>query len=139
MKKDDVTSPAIHLESLILSMIIDGHERRDVATCDIAGSFLIPDIDSFTVIKLDGDMVDILCDVDNSYKTYVTYEYGKKVLYIRFLKSLYGIMQAALLWYRTFAKRLKVDRFEINKYDPCVANKIVKGKQYTVCWHVDNT
>ena len=54
-------------------MVIDGHERRDVATCDAAGSFLIPYIDNFIVIQLDGDMVDIMCDANNSYKTYVTY------------------------------------------------------------------
>ena len=51
---------------------------------------------------------------------------------MRLLKSLYGIMQAALLWYRTFVKCLKADRFEINKYDPCITNKIVNGKQCTV-------
>ena len=54
-------------------MVIDGHERRDVATCDVTGSFLIPYIDNFIVIQLDGDMVDIMCDANNSYKTYVTY------------------------------------------------------------------
>ena len=58
---------------------------------------------------------------------------------MRLLKSLYGIMQAALLWYRTFVKCLKADRFEINKYDPCITNKIVNGKQCTVYWHVDDT
>ena len=104
MNKDEVTSPTIHLESLILSMVIDGHERRDVATCDVAGAFLIPDIDSFIIIKLDGDMVDIMCEANHKYKNYVTYECGKKVLYMRLLKSLYGIIQAALLWYRTFVK-----------------------------------
>ena len=57
---------------------------------------------------------------------------------MRLLKSLYGIMQAALLWYRTFLKCLKADGFEINKYGPCIANKIVNGKQCTVCWHVDD-
>ena len=84
-------------------------------------------------------MVDIMCDANNSYKQYVTYKYGKKVLYMRLLKSLYGIMQAALLWYRTFVKCLKADGFEIYKYDPCIANKIVNGKHCTVCWHVDDT
>jgi len=59
-------------------MVIDGHEYRDVATWDVAVAFLIPDIDRFIVIKLDGDMVDIMCDENNSYKTYVTYEYGKR-------------------------------------------------------------
>ena len=28
--------------------------------------------------------------------------------------------------------------YEINPYDPCVANKIVNGKQLTVSWHVDD-
>ena len=28
--------------------------------------------------------------------------------------------------------------FKINFYDPCVANKLVGGKQLTVCWHVDD-
>jgi hypothetical protein len=28
--------------------------------------------------------------------------------------------------------------FEINLYNPCVANRIIKGKQHTVSWHVDD-
>ena len=28
--------------------------------------------------------------------------------------------------------------FEINPYNPCVANKMVKGSQMTVIWHVDD-
>jgi hypothetical protein len=28
--------------------------------------------------------------------------------------------------------------FELNPYDPCVANKMVKGTQMTVVWHVDD-
>jgi hypothetical protein len=29
-------------------------------------------------------------------------------------------------------------QFIINPYDPCVANKIIRGKQMTICWHVDD-
>jgi len=28
--------------------------------------------------------------------------------------------------------------FVLNPYDPCVANKGVRGKQLTIVWHVDN-
>ena len=28
--------------------------------------------------------------------------------------------------------------FELNPYDPCVANKMVNGEQLTVCWQVDD-
>ena len=28
--------------------------------------------------------------------------------------------------------------FNINPYDPCVANNMIGGKQLIVCWHVDD-
>jgi hypothetical protein len=41
-----------------------------------------------------------------------------------------------------FTKKLRGDLigegFDINPYDPCVANKTVDGAQLTVCWHVDD-
>ena len=29
--------------------------------------------------------------------------------------------------------------FTLTKYDPCVANKMINGKQCTICWYVDDT
>ena len=44
--------------------------------------------------------------------------------------------------YRSFYKKLWKDLegqgFKINQYDPCITNKVVKGKQLTVTWHVDD-
>jgi hypothetical protein len=48
------------------------------------------------------------------------------------------MMKSALLFYRKLVADLTSLGFEINPYDPCVANKIVRGKQLTVCWHVDD-
>ena len=28
-------------------------------------------------------------------------------------------------------------RFEINLYDECITNKMIDGKQCTICWYVD--
>ena len=28
--------------------------------------------------------------------------------------------------------------YEVNPYDPCVANQAIDGKQHTVSWHVDD-
>jgi hypothetical protein len=47
-------------------------------------------------------------------------------------------MVASLLYYRKFAKSLTDIHSVINPYDPCVANKIIRGKQMTICWHVDD-
>ena len=54
------------------------------------------------------------------------------------LNALYGIMNAALLFYLKFFKNIKSIGFELNTYDPCVANKIVDGAQLTVVWHIDD-
>jgi hypothetical protein len=62
---------------------------------------------------------------------------GETVLYVRLSHALYGIMKAALLYYQRFVADLKSIGFEINP-TTCVANKIVKGKQLTVVFHVDD-
>ncbi len=47
-------------------------------------------------------------------------------------------MVAALLYYKKFAKSLTKKGFKLNPYNKCVANKIVNGKQLTICFHVDD-
>ena len=47
-------------------------------------------------------------------------------------------MIASLLYYQKFVKTLKRNNFVLNPYDPCVANRVVDGKQQTVLWHVDD-
>ena len=48
-------------------------------------------------------------------------------------------MQSALLWYRTFKTKLQLTGFKLNKYDPCVANKMINGHQCTILWYVDDS
>jgi len=43
-----------------------------------------------------------------------------------------------MLFYKKLVKDLQHYGFELNQHDPCVANKIVKGKQMTISWHVDD-
>jgi hypothetical protein len=52
--------------------------------------------------------------------------------------ALYGVMVASLLYYHKFTNSLMEIGFELNPYDPCVANKMIKGKQMTICFHVDD-
>jgi hypothetical protein len=53
-------------------------------------------------------------------------------------KAIYGILQSALLFNKKLRSDLELIGFIINPYDPCVANRIIKGTQHTVVWHVDN-
>ena len=62
----------------------------------------------------------------------------KKVLYVRMLKALYGMMITAILYYKKFRKDIKSIGFEVNPFDICVANRMVNGKQHAVTWHMDD-
>jgi hypothetical protein len=48
------------------------------------------------------------------------------------------MLQSSLLYHKQFCKYLKEIGFKINPYNPCIANRIVKGKQHTITWHVDD-
>jgi hypothetical protein len=72
------------------------------------------------------------------YSPAVVLENRKKVLYIEVLKAIYGMLEAALLWYKTFRKDLQDNGFVFNPYNPCMANKKVQGLQQTIVFHVDD-
>ncbi len=63
---------------------------------------------------------------------------GEKQLLVQRLTALYGTMVASPLNYKKFVKSLTSNGFRLNPYDPCMANKQVKGEQLTVCFHVDD-
>jgi hypothetical protein len=63
---------------------------------------------------------------------------NKPVLYVKLQKALYGYLRSALLFYQKLLKDLEDKGFELNPYDPCVANKVINGKQFTITWHLDD-
>jgi hypothetical protein len=91
------------------------------------------------VMKITGVLVDMLVNINlELYRPAVMLENRKKVLYIEVLKAIYGMLEAALLWYKTFRKDLEDSGFIFNPYDQFVANKKVQGSQQTIIFHVDN-
>jgi hypothetical protein len=136
--KDETSSPTVSCDALMMSILIDAWEHRDVATADVTGAYLNADLDDFTLLKLEGESVTIMCDVCAEYTKFVCYEHGKKVLCLQLLKALYGCVKSALLWYELFSRTLQGVGFELNPYDTCVANKMINCKQCTIAWYVDD-
>jgi hypothetical protein len=122
-----------------MSILIDESEHRDIATADVAGVYLHADMEDFTLLRMDGELVDIMCSVCQEYSRFVVYEHGKKVLYLELLKALYGCVKSTLLWYNLFFSMLEGMGFKLNPYNTCFANKLIDGKQCTLVWYVDNT
>jgi hypothetical protein len=144
ISKEDASSPTVATEAVLLSCIIDAKEGRDVAVIDIPNAFVqtrVEDEKDMAFIKIRGVLVDILVDIaPDVYKSYVSKDKkGVKQLLVQCQNTLYGTVVASLLHYRKFVKSLTDINFVIvNPYDPCVANKMIKGKQMTICFHVDD-
>ena len=115
-KDESVASPTISLESLFMTLVIDAHEERDVATFDILGSYLHAEMPAYknVILKLRGHFVGIMCDINGEYRQYVRYEQGKKVLYLKVLRAIYGCIESALLWYNLYTQTLKAEGYILN-------------------------
>ena len=136
---ESVASPTVALESLISTLVIDAFKKRDVATFDVPGAYLHAEMSKDKCILIvRNDFVDILCKACPKYKPYVKSVNGKKILYIRVLRAIYGCIESALLWYTLFSNILKDMGFVINPYDRCIANKVIDGGQCTIAWYVDD-
>ena len=145
LSREDAASPTASLESIMLTAIIDAKEKRDVMTADIPNAFIqakMPEPkkgDERVVMKITGVLVDLMVELaPEVYGPYVVMEKGQKVLYVQVLRALYGMLIAALLWYKRFKSDLEKEHFKFNPYDPCVANKMVNHKQHTIRFHVDD-
>ena len=129
----------------MITGVIEAKQNRDVMTLDVPNAFvqmMIPESQDKIIMKICGDLVDILLEIcPGVYDDYVVYE-GKfnrsKIIYVKMLKALYGMLTASILYYKKFVNDLKTIGFKLNPYDPCVANQIVNGMQHTITWHVDD-
>ena len=60
----DSSSSTVTTKSLLLSLIIDAKEGRDVATADIVGAYLNALMEKFVLMKIEGSMIPFLIQAD---------------------------------------------------------------------------
>ena len=132
--KEDSTAPPVSTEAVFLTAVIDALENRDVAVLNVPGAFMQADIDELVHVRLTGEMVKMLLQIDKEmYSEYVVMEKGEQVLSMELLKALYGTLPAACLFRQKLSKQLiDVWGFVQNKYNDCVVNKTINGSQMTV-------
>ena len=137
--KEEAAAPMVPLELVFLTLTIDAKENREVVTINIPGAFLHADNKDYVIMKMVGTLAELMVKTNpKMYRQYIVLEKERSVLYLQLQKALYGMMKNALLFYRKLVSELKQMGFEINPYDPCVANKMVNGTQMTIRWHVDD-
>jgi hypothetical protein len=134
------TSPTVSLESVLITSTIEAYEGREVAVVDIPGAYLSADMDEEVIMLLRGRLAELMVKTaPDIYRNYITVDAtNQPVLYVKSQKALYGCLRSALLFYLKFVGDIESQGFTLNPYDPCVANKVINGKQFTVVWHVDD-
>jgi hypothetical protein len=141
ISKDESSSLTVSIYALMTSCLMDAIEGRKVATCDIPGAFLQADwpVDRDCHLKFEGAMVSMICDIDSRYKDNIVYgKNGRKFLYAKLTKAVYGTLLGAILFYEKLTKQLIEWGYEPNCYDRCTFNKMVNGNQVTTQFHVDD-
>ena len=144
ISKEEASSPTASHEALCATCVIDAHEGRDIMTMDLPNAFIQTPLEQpkegedRVKMKITGILVRYMTELDPRYRDYVVYENGKKVIYVVVLRAIYGMLVAGLLFYKKLKKDLEAIDFKFNSYDPCVANRMINGKQHTVRFHVDD-
>jgi hypothetical protein len=138
--KEDVSSPTISAEAVLLTCVIDALKDQDIIVINIPIQTIVEDEEHCVVVCIRGQLVDILVSkAPDDYGPYVsTNKTGQKVLLVQCLNAVYETMVAVLLYYKKFVKSLMKQGYKINPYDGYVANKVVKEQQVMICFHINN-
>ncbi|CAJ1934800.1 unnamed protein product [Cylindrotheca closterium] len=138
LSREDTSSPIAALEAILITCVIDAYEGRDMMSLDIPNAFIQTQMPMMMMMKITGLLVDMMIRLEPRYRDYVVIENGKRVIYVRVLRAIYGMLEASMLWYKKLREDMEKHGFVFNPYDGCIANKIVNGKQQTIQFHVDD-
>ncbi len=127
--KQDTTSPTMLMKAVFISTVVYAYKERNVACFDIPGAFLHTDSDKDITMILKGRLAELMVQVaPNLYRKYISVDKeGTAILYIKMQKAIYRLLRSALLFYKKLVANLESMGFQLNPYDPCVANKEVNG------------
>ena len=110
LSMEDMSSPTVSTEGLMLSCMIDAIESQEVATADIPEAFLQTDYDKGGIhTKLEGDMFILLEYINPKYYKYFIYtdKCGGKCMYAESKKDIYVTLEASLLFWGGLSKSLE--------------------------------
>jgi hypothetical protein len=110
--KEESSSPTVSTKAVLLTLIVDAHEGRDVAIIVIPNAFIqtqVDDAKDCVIIRITGLIVDWLVKVaPKVYGSYVaTNSKGINSLLLECYNAIYGTMVAGLLYYLKFSSSLK--------------------------------
>ena len=137
---DEAISPTASTEGFYLTCAMDAFERRFVALLDVPSAYFHAKAGRVKgFIMLEGILVDLFLQVEPSAAKKVTRDKkGRKVLYTRMNKALYGHIMSGRLFWEHLSLTLTNFGFAPNPDDLCILNKEINRCWCTVVLHVDD-
>lgn len=133
---ENLASPTVSTQSVLMVAAIAASEKRKVCTCDIVGAYLHASMEEQEVyMEIDNYLSEILIIMYPEYKPFLG-KNGK--ICVLLMQALYGCVESAHLFYLHLSKSLLSIGFSKNPYDDCVFNNMVDGYQCTIAAHVDD-
>ena len=117
IEQKDATSPTASMEAVMLTSKIDALEHKYVVVVCILGASLSADIDDEVHVVFKGTLAEMMVAADTE-RTFVVYETGNSVLYIRLQKALNGYLKIALLFCEKLLGDMQAYGLGVNPYDP---------------------
>ncbi len=78
---------------VFVTSTIDARENREVVTINIPGAFLHATNKDYVIMQMNGTLAKLMAQMDPKLcRKYLVDKIGKKVLYLRLQKALYGMM-----------------------------------------------
>ena len=135
--KMETNAPTPANMSIFTVASIAAMKKYKVMTADIGGAFVrasLPE-DQVVHVLLDRESAAILVQIDDSYAEFVRKD-GTMV--VKLNKALYGLVQAARLWYDELSKLLNANGYLVNPVDVCVWYKKMEDELSVIVFHVDD-
>jgi len=126
----------VSLGLLQMGEVSRGTQKKKGRTIHIEGAFLkAKDLEDMELmVKTTGELATIMCKIDPSLKFK-----DQGALYLKFIKALYGHIEAARLFYDDLDNIIQMKmNFSQNRYDPCIYNKKFEDVSVTIRVHIDD-
>ena len=77
------------------TLVVDAYEGFDVEIFYVPGAYLNADMfnDKYVRLKFEGELLDIIFNVNSDHIQNIQYENRNKVLLLRIMKALYGLIE----------------------------------------------
>lgn len=132
-------SPTLSINVLKYILVVDAQKKRDIVTEDLPAQFLQTNMDKEIYLWVSDPLVLLLVERNpERWNTNLRKENRPPVICMRCKKAIYGTLNAAILTYKNITKFFSELGFHMNTYEPCVWNKIITNKQYTIIFYVDD-